>query len=179
MELRVERIALYGGNRMEVRYMIPADDRRMISKVYEESWKSAYKGIIPQEYLDSIPEGRWAPNLDKLGWGTMVCMDHGKIIGTSSFCKSRFERFQGWGEIVSIYLLPDSIGRGYGKILMDAVLSELKRQEYEDVFLWVLEENIRARNFYRQYGFLQTDDFLDNTIGGKNLREIRYVYKNR
>ncbi len=95
---------------MEVRYIIPADDRRMISKVYEESWKSAYKGIIPQEYLDSIPEGRWVPNLDKQGWRTLVCIDNGKIVGTSSFCKSRFEQFQGWGEIISIYLLPDCIG---------------------------------------------------------------------
>ncbi len=95
---------------MEVRCIIPADDKMMISKVYEESWKNAYKGIIPQEYLDSIPEGRWAPNLDKQGWGTLVCIDNGKIIGTSSFCKSRFEQFQGWGEIISIYLLPDCIG---------------------------------------------------------------------
>lgn len=164
---------------MEVRYIIPADDRRMISKVYEESWKSAYKGIIPQEYLDSIPEGRWAPNLDKQGWGTLVCIDNGKIVGTSSFCKSRFEQLQGWGEIISIYLLPDYIGKGYGKILIDAVLSELKRQGYEDVFLWVLEENVRARNFYEKYGFLLTDDVSDANIGGKVLREMRYVYKNR
>lgn len=164
---------------MEIRYIMPTDDRRMISKVYEESWKSAYKGIIPQEYLDSIPEGRWAPKLDKQGWGTMVCIDYGKIIGTSNFCKSRFEQFKGWGEIVSIYLLPDYIGKGYGKSLMDAVLSELKKQGYEKVFLWVLEENIRARNFYEKYGFSLTDDILDDNIGGKDLREIRYVYENR
>ncbi len=161
---------------MEVRYITPTDDRMMISKVYEESWKSAYKGIIPQDYLDSIPEGRWAPSLDHPGWKTLVCIDNGKIVGTSSFCKSRFEQFQGWGEIISIYLLPDYIGKGYGKILMEAALSELKMQGYENVFLWVLEGNSRARNFYEQYGFLLTDDFLDNTIGGKDLREVRYVY---
>ena len=109
----------------------------------------------------------------------MVCIDNGKIVGTSSFCKSRFEQLQGWGEIISIYLLPDYIGKGYGKILIDAVLSELKRQGYEDVFLWVLEENVRARNFYEKYGFLLTDDVSDANIGGKVLREMRYVYKNR
>lgn len=164
---------------MKVRYIIPADDRMMISKVYEESWKSAYKGIIPQDYLDSIPEGRWAPNLDNQSWNTLVCIDNGKIIGTSSFCKSRFEQFQGWGEIISIYLLPDYIGKGYGKILMEAALLELKKQGYKNIFLWVLEENIKARNFYEHYGFLQTDDILENTIGGKDLREVRYVFKNR
>lgn len=45
---------------MEIRYMIPADDKMEISKIYEESWKYAYKGIIPQDYLDSIPKGRWS-----------------------------------------------------------------------------------------------------------------------
>lgn len=158
---------------------MPADDRGMVSKVYEESWKSAYRGIIPQEYLDSIPEGRWAPGLDHPGRNTLVCLDNGKIVGTSSFCKSRFEQFQGWGEIISIYLLPDYIGKGYGKILMEAALSELKRQGYENVFLWVLEENNRARNFYEQYGFLPAGEFLEHTIGGKGLREVRYVYQNR
>lgn len=164
---------------MKVRYIKPADDRMMISKVYEESWKSAYKDIIPREYLDSIPEGRWASNLDNQGRSTLVCIDNGKIVGTSSFCRSRSEGLQGWGEIISIYLLPDYIGKGYGRILMDTVLSELKGQGYEDVFLWVLEENIRARNFYARYGFLQTNDITDTVIGGKALREIRYAYKNR
>lgn len=49
---------------MEIRYMMP-DDLTMISKVYEESWKSTYKGIIPQAYLDSVPEGGWAADWDK------------------------------------------------------------------------------------------------------------------
>ena len=44
---------------MEIRYITPADDRQEISKVYEESWKFAYKGIIPQDYLEGIPEGQW------------------------------------------------------------------------------------------------------------------------
>ncbi len=164
---------------MELRYMIPADDRMMISKVYEESWKSAYKGIIPQDYLDSIPQGSWAPNIDNPSWTTLVCTDNGKIVGTSSFCESRLEQFQGWGEIISIYLLPNYIGKGYGKMLMEATLSELKTQGYENVFLWVLEDNMRAKGFYEHYGFLPTDNFLENPIGGKSLREVRYVYKNK
>ncbi len=163
---------------MEIRYIIPADDRMMISKVYEESWKYAYKGIIPQDYLDSISQGSWVKSLDNQDWNTLICIDNGKIVGTSSFCKSRFEQFQGWGEIISIYLLPDYIGMGYGKKLIEAVLLELKKQGYENIFLWVLEGNKRARNFYECCGFLKTDDLLENNIGGKDLREVRYVYKN-
>lgn len=161
---------------MEIRYITPTDDRMKISKIYEESWRYAYKGIIPQHYLDSIPKGRWASNIDNPIRKTLVCIDDDRMVGTSSFCKSRFEQFHGWGEVISIYLLPEYIGKGYGKILMEFVISELKKQGYENIFLWVLEENIKARHFYEQFGFLLTDDFLENNIGGKNLREVRYIY---
>lgn len=59
----------------------------------------------------------------------------------------------------------------------NAALLELKKQGYEDVFLWCLEKNIRARHFYEQIGFTLTDDFFDDNIGGENLREVRYIYK--
>lgn len=92
---------------MEIRYITPADDKMTISRIYEESWKYAYKGIIPQDYLESLPEGRWVANLENSNGGTLVCVDNGRIVGTSSFCESRFNQFKGWGEIISIYLLPD------------------------------------------------------------------------
>lgn len=164
---------------MEIRYITSADDRMAISKIYEESWKCAYKGIIPQQYLDSIPAGRWAAKADNPTQKTLLCIDDGKMVGTSSFCKSRFEQFCDWGEVVSIYFLPEYMGKGYGKILMESVVAELKRQGYENIFLWVLEENIRARHFYEQFGFTLTDDFMEDQIGGKDLREVRYIYSVR
>lgn len=162
---------------MEIRYIIPTDDRMAISNIYEESWKCAYKGIIPQDYLDSIPKGRWSSSVDNPDWKTLICIVDSRIVGTCSFCKSRFEQFRDWGEIISIYLLPNYVGKGYGKALMKSALSELKMQGYENIFLWVLEQNVRGRCFYEQLGFSPTDDFINDNIGGKELREDRYVYK--
>lgn len=42
---------------MIIRLINEKDDRAAISRVYEESWKSAYKNIIPQDYLESIKKG--------------------------------------------------------------------------------------------------------------------------
>ncbi len=153
------------------------DDKLAISKIYEESWKYAYKNIIPKDYLDSIEEGRWVATLDICEWQTFVCMDNGKYIGTSSFCKSRFEQYPNCGEIISIYFLPEYMGKGYGKELLEAVVSELKTQGYKEIFLWVLDDNIVAKNFYEKQGFLQTDNYIDDNIGGKELREVMYIYK--
>lgn len=162
---------------MQIRYLTSSDDKMEISKIYEKSWKYAYKDIIPQEYLDSIPKGNWVKKLDNPNRKTLVYIDNGKMIGTSSFGKSRFKQFDNWGEIFSIYLLPDYINKGYGKILMKSVVLELRKLGYDNIFLWCFEENIRARHFYEQFGFLLTKDYLDANIGGKNLREVRYIYK--
>ncbi len=144
---------------MEIRFITSADNRCDISKVYEDSWKFAYKGIIPQSYLDSIPTGHWASNVDSPDWNTLVCVEDGKIVGTSSFGKSRFEQFAGWGEIISIYLLPDYMGRGYGKALLKTAVRELRKLGLHDIFLWVLEENNVARRFYDKMGFICAGNF--------------------
>ncbi|WP_374971799.1 N-acetyltransferase family protein [Blautia producta] len=135
---------------VEIQYITPADDIMVISRIYEESWKYTYKGLIPQDYLESIPEGRWGANLENSNWSTLVCVDNGRIVGTSSFCESRFSQFSGWAEIISIYLLPDYMGRGFGKALSDSVIVELKKMGYRNIFFGVLEENLGARKFYEK-----------------------------
>lgn len=161
---------------MEIRPICPADDRYAISRIYEESWKYAYKGIIPQAYLESIPAGQWASKLDQEGVGSLVAVEDGKLIGTSSFCKSRWADFCEFGEIISIYFLPQYMGRGYGRELLFAVVKELQKLGFEDIFLWVLEENGRARKFYERCGFIATENDMEHKIGGKKLREIQYRY---
>lgn len=162
---------------MEIRPMTQADDRFAISHIYEESWKFAYKGIIPQSYLDSIPVGRWASYLDEDGRNSLIMIEHDTFIGTASYCKSRFSDFDGFGEIVSIYFLPQYIGKGYGKQMLDAVINELALLGCRDIFLWVLEDNLKARKFYEKAGFVLSDNYLEDNIGGKSLREVSYCYR--
>lgn len=162
---------------VEISNIRQTDDRFVISHIYEESWKYAYKDIIPQSYLDSIAAGSWAANLDKEGMNTLILIENNNIIGTSSYCKSRFSDFDSFGEIVSIYLLPQHMGKGYGKQLLAASVNELVKLGYRNIFLWVLEENYRARKFYEKAGFVMSDKYLDDNIGGKSLREVQYCYR--
>lgn len=48
---------------------------------------------------------------------------------------------------------------------------------YRNIFLWVLEENLRAGKFYEKKGFSMSDDYLDDNIGGKDVQKIRYIYR--
>lgn len=163
-------------NNMVIRKMNPSDRREEISNVYEQSWKFAYKDIIPQEYLDSIPSGQWCGALDHPSRYTLIMLDGDKIIGTSSYCESRPEKYKDWGEIISIYFLPEYMGRGYGKDLLEQAVEELKAMGFKKIFLWVLEDNHRARHFYEKSGFKYSGKYMDHVIGGKQLRELQYVY---
>ena len=69
------------------------------------------------------------------------------------------------------------MGKGYGKELLKFVIAELSAQGFQEIFLYVLEENNRARVLYEHCGFLKAEDVLEEKIGGKNIRENRYVLK--
>ena len=112
---------------MEIRYITPLDNPLEISEIYEKSWKYAYRNIIPKDYLDSIPSGRWANSINKDGMNSLVVTENNRFIGTASFCKSRWEQYSEYGEIVSIYHLPEYMGKGYGKPLFKACVDELKK----------------------------------------------------
>lgn len=156
--------------------MTNSDDRLAISKIYEESWKYAYRGIVPQSYLEKIPEGQWAPRIEEDNRKNLVMIREEKLIGTSSFGRSRMAEMKEFGEIISLYLLPEVMGNGYGSLLLKAALAELSKMGFDKVFLWVLEENYRARHFYEKFGFVQSERCLVTEIGGKRLNEVQYCF---
>lgn len=161
---------------MEIRTVGKNDDMLEISNIYESSWKFAYKDIIPQNYLDSIPKGRWAGSITKDGMTSFVLLENGRMIGTAAICKSRWGQYSDYGEIVSIYLLPDFIGHGYGSFLLKRCIEELNSLGFDKILLWVLEDNIRARRFYEKNGFVCSEIYLNADICGNALREVMYQY---
>lgn len=85
---------------MEIRYIDSSDDKMKISKIMEDSWKYAYRGIVPQEFLDKIPRGHWSNRLESPGLYTMVCTKDGEYIGTASFGRARIDNCSDSGEII-------------------------------------------------------------------------------
>jgi len=154
---------------------IQPNDIGHVSRIYARSWKAAYAGLVPQAYLDDLKEDRWSPILAKSGFTSLVLLDDGRYIGTSSFGSARDETLPGWGEIVSIYLMPQYYGQGYGEKLLDAVVSSLAQEGYADIYLWVLSENRRARRFYEKHHFRHNGDTKRIKIGGAQLPALRYV----
>lgn len=128
---------------MEIR-KATLDDVREISRIHALSWKSAYKGIVPQGYLDELKLDFWVPAFETWLKENLVTaqlvLENGSPVGCVAYGKARDQSLPNWGEIISIYLLPDYFGKGYGSILLNSALSDLKKSGYQKVYLWVLRE---------------------------------------
>ncbi len=119
-----------------------------ISRIHALSWKAAYRELVPQQFLDELKEDNWVETFSDTynkNLLTIQLIFDGEIpAGCISYGKSRDSSLPEWGEIVSFYLLPQYWGRGYAKPLLDTAIADLCRS-FQNVFLWVLKENTRAR----------------------------------
>ncbi|WP_425804852.1 GNAT family N-acetyltransferase [Desulfitobacterium sp. Sab5] len=163
---------------MEIR-KATIEDVKDISRIYALSWKFAYKGIIPQAYLDELDEDHWESAF--VDWikdnvlTAQILFENSEPIGCVAYGKSRDKLLPDCGEIVSLYLLPEYFGKGYGNKLLDSALSDLKEFGYERIYLWVLKDNQRARRFYEKNGMQCNNDEYVLEIMGKQLIDVRYV----
>lgn len=160
---------------MEIRKVKANDDFEAIGNIYSCSWKIAYRGMISQDYLNELSGNQWSSVLRDSAYDSYVIMEGEKYVGTSSICAARDEKMAGWGEIISIYLLPEYFGKGYAKQLLDCALNDLLEKGYQSIYLWVLDKNIRAQKFYEKHGFKFNGDSAAITIGGQELAEVRYI----
>ncbi len=157
-----------------------SDDVRGIAEVHVRSWQAAYRGQVPDSYLEGLSVEKrelvWIEILKDQMRGVLVAEDEVRIVGFASFGPVRDEEENRLltGEIYSIYVLEEFWNRGIGRTLMEDSLIALERDGFGSVKVWVLETNQRARSFYEKFGFKtdglrkteKRDDF--------ELREIRY-----
>ncbi len=145
-----------------------------IGKVYCESWKSAYQNLLPRTYLDLLTAGNCSPN--KVSANDIVLVEQERVLGICHFSEARNRDNEVWGEVVAIYLLPEIWGRGQGRVLLQYSLGELKKKGFQNVCLWVLKDNIRARTFYEKNGFRVSGNEREIEIAECRTSEVEYIY---
>ena len=152
-----------------------ADSRQELAALYAACWQTAYRGLLPQPYLDGLTAAHWAGSLDAPGLHHLLLRDGRQLVGTAAYCPARANEMAGWGELVSLYLLAPHRGQGLGKQLLEAALGGLRDLGFARAYLWVLSTNLPARRFYARQGFAPTGAALDEEIGGWPVREIQYA----
>jgi ribosomal protein S18 acetylase RimI-like enzyme len=142
-----------------------AGDAAGMATVHVESWRGAYRGLIPQQVLDGLDvsarTGLWTRVLERTDparGAVLVAEDGGEVIGFAHVGPTRDadDDPERTGELTSIYLLPRAWGRGAGRALMAEAVARLSAFGYADATLWVLDTNERARRSTRPPAGLST-----------------------
>lgn len=158
-------------------------DAAQIGLVHVRSWRAAYRGLVPQDYLDHLdPAARatwWHRHLQQAGGaraGVLVAAAGDGMEGFASYGPSRDEDAERTcvGEISTLYVLAQAWGQGLGRRLMAGAVERLTFAGYTQASLWVLDTNARARRFYAAAGWSEDGAVLEDASLGFPLAEVRY-----
>ncbi len=156
-----------------------AADKRAVAGIHVRSWQAAYRGLMPDTYLDSLdPEDRAARYTfgsdDPLGRSTIVSVEDGIIDGFATMGPTSDADLPDSGEVYAVYVDPGSWGLGVGRRLMAETRSRLSHLGCTQALLWVLEGNGRARRFYEIDGWTPDGARRSEERWGVATNEVRY-----
>ncbi|MFF0343626.1 GNAT family N-acetyltransferase [Kribbella sp. NPDC004875] len=154
------------------------DDLPDAAEARVASWRAAFTGLVPQDFLDAMDPSAiassWADSIAAGRSRIHVAVRHDKGIGYAGVGPERAPQAPPTtGELYALFVHPDHWGTGAGRALTDAACDDLRDAECTTVGLWVLEANSRARTFYTRYGFTETAGRTYSSLG--KLPEIRLI----
>lgn len=163
---------------MLLRLATPAD-AMAVARIQVRSWQGAYRGLMPDGYLDSLrPEDRAArydfATTDPAMPRTVVAEENGTIRGFATTMPSRDPDTADRGELCALYVDPDDWGCGYGVALVEAARRHLSESGFTSAVLWLLEGNSRADRFYRADGWRPDGTRRSEMMWGITVNDLRY-----
>jgi GNAT superfamily N-acetyltransferase len=131
------------------------EDASSISRVRVESWKTTYRNLVPDGFLDAMDVAagaeQWAERIRGAQASILVAEDSSGIFGFAAGGKLR-EAIDGYdGELYAIYLLREQQKCGAGRRLVEEIVKELRAVERSSMIVWVLAQN-PAVEFYKRLG---------------------------
>ncbi|HET7419827.1 MAG TPA: GNAT family N-acetyltransferase [Candidatus Dormibacteraeota bacterium] len=156
------------------------DDATAIARVHVATWRTAYRGLLPDDFLASLDEAgyaeRWRRTLADGADRVYVAENADRVIGFASGGRERAGEGGYSGELYAIYVLQEMQGHGHGRRLVQAVVGGLRELALRDMIVWVLRDNAPARRFYESLGGVYVRQ-QPITIGSAVLQEVSYGWR--
>lgn len=153
-----------------------------LARLHAESWRSAYRGILSDGYLENEVYGErlalwqkrlFSPPAEEGAMFVILAEEAGRLVGFSC----AFPRQDAvYGSFLdNLHVRPGRTGSGIGSRLLRLTIERLEQTgPGAGLYLWVLEKNHRARRFYRRHGAQETTPgSLVPMPDGQSLRAVR------
>jgi ribosomal protein S18 acetylase RimI-like enzyme len=162
-------------------------DAAAIAEVHVAAWRSAYPGMLPDQFLARLSVPRQAAYYDRAiqsGVGVYVATASGtdlgltgqpaRIVGFATDAPARRPGGLAEGEIETLYVLDDWRERGLGRRLMRAAATHLMAAGCASAFVWVLRENPNRWFYERLDGKPAASATIQ--VGGAAVVQVAYVW---
>ena len=132
------------------------NDIQNIIEVVQSSYKSSYRGYLPDEYLDGlcITEDifqKWLGYIQKNE--CYIFETQNQIVAFMMLESNKETKIC---EICILYVNPDYQKQGIGSSILDYIFDIKRKQSYKKCKLWTMKEG-PAILFYKKNGFITTD----------------------
>lgn len=158
-----------------------AHDIWAVSTLRVTGWRTAYRGIVPDDYLDGLSveadaERRRSVFQKDPRIQNVVAEDDRGVVGWGVLGPCRDDDATDTdGEVYALYVAVARIGTGVGRTLMEELIRRAERAGFTALALWVLAENHRARRFYERAGFGFDGSQAEWSVDGISIPEVRYA----
>jgi len=159
-----------------------AGDAPAIARVRIDSWRTTYRGMVPDAYLDAMQVDASTAMWDRVltagpNTTSVFVADHdGEIVGFASGAMLAEPKHGLDAELVAIYLRREFQRVGLGRRLVGAVVDAQSAHGATGLITWVIADNKAARGFYESLGaeLLVEQPFQWD---GLNLVEVGYGWR--
>jgi GNAT superfamily N-acetyltransferase len=133
-------------------------DAPAIARVRVESWRTTYRGMIPDAYLDGMQVDASTAIWDRVltvgpSTTSVFVADHaGDIVGFGAGTMLETPKYGIDAELVAIYLRREFQHTGLGRRLVGAVVDAERTHGATGLIAWVIAGNKPARAFYERLG---------------------------
>jgi len=155
------------------------DDAPAIASVRVDTWRSAYRGLLPAALLDgldptSITAG-WRRGLETIDPTRVACVAEigGEVIGFASGGRARHAKGAYPGEVYALYVREAHQGQGIGRSLLRVSVAELVQRGLTPIIIWTLFNNPASRGFYESLGGTVIGEKRE-PFEGHELHEVAY-----
>jgi GNAT superfamily N-acetyltransferase len=139
-----------------------ADDIEIVTALHVASWRTAYRGILTDAYLDTLAEAErrahWTRRLVTLTptHAGVIAEHDGEPVG---FLYLIAEADPARGTLLdNLHVAPGARGAGLGRQLLSRAAAEIAARRWPaGLHLWVFDANAGARRFYERHGAVPVD----------------------
>ena len=150
------------------------EDVLQIAEILVEDWQTAYRGIMDDDFLDSLSAAQRYEIEIRRCQQYVVAADGNEILGYAWSEETDDEATD--CEMIALYVRYSKRKSGIGRTLMQHAMDGFTKAGKKTMIVWCLKENHESRKFYEKMGG-KADQEGTHKWGGREYALVSYLYQ--